>query len=220
MAILCSILAVCSVSARKRLSGWALGIYLLVMLSGLWLVVRFRERRLVRRNLEEQEAIRREQQQQLVRMENERLNSELTSKSKEIANYAFLQQRHNQVLTSIQERLREQRLALGTQYPKKYYNQLVGLIDESLSSQDEWKIFERNFDLIHHHFFRNLKTRYPELTSNDLHLCAYLRLNLSSKEIAELMNITTKGVEIARYRLRKKLHLTESQSLIDFMLNV
>lgn len=214
----------CTLQLHKRthpmLSGWALGIYLLVMLSGLWLVVRFRERRLVRRNLEEQEAIRREQQQQLVRMENERLNSELTSKSKEIANYAFLQQRHNQVLTSIQERLREQRLALGTQYPKKYYNQLVGLIDESLSSQDEWKIFERNFDLIHHHFFRNLKTRYPELTSNDLHLCAYLRLNLSSKEIAELMNITTKGVEIARYRLRKKLHLTESQSLIDFMLNV
>ena len=76
------------------------------MLSGLWLVVRFRERRLVRRNLEEQEAIRREQQQQLVRMENERLNSELTSKSKEIANYAFLQQRHNQVLTSSQERHR------------------------------------------------------------------------------------------------------------------
>ena len=72
----------------------------------------------------------------------------------------------------------------------------------------------------HENFFRNLHTRYPGLTSNDLRLCAYLRLNLSSKDIANLMNISLKGVEAGRYRLRKKLNISAEKNLTEFMIEL
>jgi len=79
-------------------------------------------------------------------------------------------------------------------------------------------MFEANFDLIHDSFFRNLKKRSPNLTNHDLKLCAYLRLNLSTKEIAQLTGNSVRGVEVARYRLRKKLNLSQEQNLNIFML--
>jgi DNA-binding CsgD family transcriptional regulator len=79
-------------------------------------------------------------------------------------------------------------------------------------------MFEKQFDQAHENFFKRLKTNYPELTPSDLRLCAYLRMNLSSKEIAPLINITIRGVEERRYRLRKRLNLPSDQNLPDFIL--
>ena len=90
---------------------------------------------------------------------------------------------------------------------------------KNLSEEDAWTVFQENFDLIHENFFRKLKEQYPALTPTDLKLCTLLRLNYSSKEIAEMMNISIRGVEAARYRLRKKLLLSESDNLVDFMIN-
>jgi DNA-binding CsgD family transcriptional regulator len=67
---------------------------------------------------------------------------------------------------------------------------------------------------------KKLRNNYPELTPKDLRLCAYLRMNLSSKEIAPLLNISIRGVEISRYRLRKKLHLPRDANLTDFMMHL
>jgi len=71
---------------------------------------------------------------------------------------------------------------------------------------------------VHNNFLTTLKIRFPDLSSTDLKLCAYLRLNLSSKEIAQLMNISLKGVEISRYRIRKKLNLATEINLYDFLI--
>ncbi|MBT4398780.1 MAG: hypothetical protein HOD37_04800, partial [Bacteroidetes bacterium] len=79
-------------------------------------------------------------------------------------------------------------------------------------------VFETSFDQVHENFLRRLREAYPELTAKDLRLCAYLRLNLSSKEIAPLLNISIRGVEISRYRLRKKLNLHHEEHLADFIL--
>ena len=79
-------------------------------------------------------------------------------------------------------------------------------------------MFYTNFDLIHQSFFRNLKRDHPDLTSNDLRLCAYLRLNLSTKEIADITGITVKGAEGAKYRLRKKLGVSSNVPLNEFLL--
>jgi Bacterial regulatory proteins, luxR family. len=97
-------------------------------------------------------------------------------------------------------------------------NALLDMIGKNLSEEDEWNVFQENFDLIHENFFRKLKERYPSLTPSDLKLCTLLRLNYSSKEIAKMLHISIRGVEAARYRLRKKLHLSETENLVDFMI--
>ena len=79
-------------------------------------------------------------------------------------------------------------------------------------------MFEENFDQAHNNFFKRLKKEFPSLTPGDLRLCAYLHMNLTSKEIAPLLNISIRGVEIHRYRLRKKLGLSGDENLVEFIL--
>ena len=82
----------------------------------------------------------------------------------------------------------------------------------------DWEQFEAHFDQVHENFLRNLRNAYPNLTPKDQKLCAYLRMNLTTKEIAPLMNISVRGVEISRYRLRKKLELETDTNLVDFIM--
>jgi DNA-binding CsgD family transcriptional regulator len=170
----------------------------------------------------EQDEIRRKEiekrEQQIIALEKDKLESELTLKSKELAGSTMTIIKKNEILVKIKEEIVAQKNILGSQYPNKYYDKLIRMIDENLSSEDDWAVFQANFDRIHENFFRNLHARYPELTSNDLRFCAYLRLNLSSKDIAHLMNISLKGVEVGRYRIRKKIGLPSTKSLTEFMI--
>lgn len=170
----------------------------------------------------EQEEIRKKEiekrEQQIMSLEKEKLESELTVKSKELAESTMTIIKKNEILVSIKDEIMGQKNILGSQYPNKYYDKVIRLLDDNLSSEDDWAIFQTNFDRIHENFFRNLHTNYPELTSNDLRFCAYLRLNLSSKDIAHLMNISLKGVEVGRYRIRKKIGLLSTKSLTEFMI--
>jgi DNA-binding CsgD family transcriptional regulator len=159
-----------------------------------------------------------EREQQIIRLENEKLETELTLKSKDLASSTMSIIKKNDILLNIKEELIDQKKQLGVQYPKKYFDKIIRIIDENLSTEDDWAIFQTNFDRIHDNFFRKLHEHYPELTSNDLRLCAYLRLNLTSKDIANLMNISLKGVEAGRSRLRKKLHISQEKSLSEFMI--
>lgn len=157
-------------------------------------------------------------EKQIIALEKAKLESELTLKSKELAESTMTIIKKNEILVSIKEEVINQKNMLGAQYPNKYYDKLIKILDENLSSEDDWAIFQANFDRIHENFFRNLHIRYPELTSNDLRFCAYLRLNLSSKDIAHLLNISLKGVEVGRYRIRKKIGLESTKSLTEFMI--
>jgi DNA-binding CsgD family transcriptional regulator len=69
---------------------------------------------------------------------------------------------------------------------------------------------------VHTNFLEDLKVAFPQLTANDLKLSAYLKMNLSTKEIAQLMKISPRGVEISRYRLRKKLQVPGEVRLFQF----
>lgn len=157
-------------------------------------------------------------EQEIVALKNEKLEAELTLKSKELAESTMTLINKNEMLARIREEVVRQKEVLGTQYPNKYYEKLVNMIDENISSEDDWLRFQANFDRIHENFFRNLHRDFPDLTTNDLRFCAYLRLNLSSKDIAHLMNISLKGVEVARYRIRKKINLASHKSLTEFMI--
>lgn len=159
----------------------------------------------------------REQKQEL---ERQRLENELDAKSREITLSTMNLIRKNELLRDVKREMEEQKKSLGDAWPDRYYRKVVGSIDKFLDNDDDWEVFEQNFNRIHNGFFKTLKTRYPSLTPSDLRFCAYLCLNLSSKEIASMMNISLKGVEAARYRIRKKLALPSDVSLSEFLMGI
>jgi phosphate/sulfate permease len=99
-------------------------------------------------------------------------------------------------------------------------NDLILLLKQRMSFTKEIDDFYEQIEKIHENFQLNLIEKFPDLTDNEKRLAMLLRLNFASKEIATLMNITTKSVEIARYRLRKKLKLMERENLIEFLKSI
>jgi DNA-binding CsgD family transcriptional regulator len=173
-----------------------------------------RQMELERRREEEREHA----ENEIIKLRNEKLQAELSHKDVELANSTMSIIRKNESLIEIKNEIERQKTQLGTRYPKNMYEKLVGLVDKNLTSEDDWLVFESHFDQAHENFFRRLKSEYPALTPSDLKLCAYLRLNLATKEIAPLLNISVRGVEIRRYRLRKKLELPQEKNLVEFMM--
>jgi DNA-binding CsgD family transcriptional regulator len=92
------------------------------------------------------------------------------------------------------------------------------ILGEENKMDKDWEQFAQHFDHVHSDFLKNIKLSYPNLSPHELKLCAYLRMNLSSKEIAQLESISVRGVEIGRYRLRKKLKISTEINLFDFLL--
>lgn len=167
-----------------------------------------REHEVVRQQKEKMES-------ELVQLSNENLQNEIAYKSAQLANSTMAMVRKNEVLGQIKQELDAQKHELGLRMPIKYYNRLTRIIDQEMRNEREWEAFEALYDQAHGDFFKRLKADYPELTPSDLRLCAYLRMNLSSKEIAPLLNITVRGVEERRYRLRKRMHLTSDENLTE-----
>ncbi len=156
---------------------------------------------------------------ELIKLSNEKLHSEITMKNIELAKNTMAMIKKNELLIDIRNELNLQKEELGTRFPVKYFNRINKLIDNSINSEHDWEMFEYLFDQAHENFFKRLKKQYPELTPSDFRLCAYLRMNLTSKEIAPLLNITIRGIEEKRYRLRKKLNLQTDQNLTEFIIN-
>jgi hypothetical protein len=169
---------------------------------------------------------RKEQQQhekrekELIRLRNEKLRDEIQHKSKELASSTMAIIKKNEFLLDLKKSVEKQKSELGSRYPDKYYTHLNKKIDENISNRDDWTVFETNFERAHEQFFLKMKKSFPELTSSDLRLCAYLKMNLSSKEIAPLLGISVRGVENHRYRLRKKMDLQHDESLTDTILGM
>jgi ligand-binding sensor domain-containing protein/DNA-binding CsgD family transcriptional regulator len=197
---------------------------LIIIISQLVLYRRFKRREervrherqigLERRREEEREHA----ENEIIKLRNEKLQAELSHKDVELANSTMSIIRKNESLIEIKNEIERQKKQLGTRYPRNMYEKLVGLVDKNLTNEDDWLVFESHFDQAHENFFRRLKSEYPVLTPSDLKLCAYLRLNLATKEIAPLLNISVRGVEIRRYRLRKKLELPQEKNLVEFMI--
>ena len=197
---------------------------LLIVFAQMTLYRRFKRREETARMEKHQELERRRQEErehaekEIIKLRNEKLQVELSHKDVELANSTMSIIRKNESLIEIKNEIERQKEQLGTRYPKSMYEKLVGLVDKNLTSEDDWLVFESHFDQAHENFFRRLKNEYPSLTPSDLKLCAYLRLNLATKEIAPLLNISVRGVEIRRYRLRKKLDLPQEKNLVEFMM--
>lgn len=190
--------------------------YFLMVIFGLLF---FRRRIVVRTQLKESRE-RDEKERELEKLRNEKLMAELSFKSNELASSTMAIIKKNEFLMNVKEMLNTQKEELGSRYPDKYYDRLVQKIDENMTSQDDWKVFDTNFDRAHEQFMTTLKDNYRDLTPGDLRLCAFLRMNLSSKEIAPLLGISVRGVENHRYRLRKKFNLDADGNLTDFIIRL
>jgi DNA-binding CsgD family transcriptional regulator len=190
--------------------------YFLIILGGLLL---FR-RNIIRRTRQKESREREEQERELIKLRNEKLQAELSFKSSELASSTMAIIKKNEFLMEMKDMLQNQKEQLGTRYPDKYYDRLVQKIDDNMSSQDDWKVFEANFERAHEQFMKSLTDNYKDLTPSDLRLCAFLRMNLSSKEIAPLLGISVRGVENHRYRLRKKLNLDADNNLTEFIIRL
>ena len=97
------------------------------------------------------------------------------------------------------------------------FNRITNLIDGNIILDQDWEQFKKHFEEVHKGFFQNLITNFPELTNNDLRLCAYLKIHLTTKEIARLLNITIAAIKKSRQRLRKKLRLESEEDLTAYL---
>lgn len=153
------------------------------------------------------------QNEEIMRIKNQQLEDNINQKNKELAISTMAMVKKNQFMNALLNDLEP-----AANDPT--VSRVLRIIKRSLKNDDDWEFFEQAFDNADKDFLKRLKEEHPTLTHHDLKLCAYLRLNLSSKEIAPLLNISIKSVDIKRYRLRKKINLKHNQNLTEYILSL
>lgn len=156
-----------------------------------------------------------ENEQEIMRVRNEQLSQDVDMKSRELAVSTMSLNSKNELLAFIKEDLKK-----TNSDESRSVKSVISTINKNITGNDSWSVFKEAFENTDKDFLKKIKLAHPSLTPNDLRLCAYLRLNLSSKEVAPLLNISVRSVEIKRYRLRKKMDLSHDQSLVEYILSV
>ncbi|GAA3732187.1 triple tyrosine motif-containing protein [Flavobacterium ginsengisoli] len=156
-----------------------------------------------------------ENEQQLMKLRNEQLSQDVDNKNRELAVSTMSLNSKNELLAFIKEDLKK-----TAQNDSSNIKSVISTINKNITEEDSWNVFKEAFDNADKDFLKRIKQMHPALTPNDLRLCAYLRLNLSSKEIAPMFNISVRSVEIKRYRLRKKMDLQHENGLVEYILAV
>jgi ligand-binding sensor domain-containing protein/DNA-binding CsgD family transcriptional regulator len=159
-------------------------------------------------------------EQKLIKLKNEKLQTEVDSKSREVTNSAMNIVYKNELLQKIKGEIVNLKDPQGKILADEQLKRLQKIIDEGMNDERDWNLFESSFNETHENFFKKLKSDHPDLVPNDLKLCAYLRMNMSSKEMASMLNISVRGAEIRRYRLRKKLSLSHDKNLVEFLMEL
>lgn len=210
--------------------------YFLLFLVTIWYVYRWDDLRVNRKKQQavvekdkelhemekEYEEEKARQEKQIMQLEKEKLEYDLKHKSQEMANLMINFTRKNEMLTEIKSEIARVLPILKGEGAREGRQQLVLInskIDANIQSDEVLKRIEEQFDLIHNNFMKRLHEKHPDLSNNERMMCAYLKMNLSTKEIAPLLNLSVRGVETIRYRLRKKFGLEREDSLTDYLEN-
>lgn len=156
-----------------------------------------------------------ENEQEVMRIRNEQLAQDVDTKNRELAVSTMSLNNKNELLAFIKEDLKK-----TSDDNNRSIKSVISTINKNITEGDSWSVFREAFDNVDKDFLKKMKLSHTLLTPNDLRLCAYLRLNLSSKEVAPLLNISVRSVEIKRYRLRKKMELSHEQGLVEYILAV
>lgn len=153
------------------------------------------------------------------KLQEEKLQQELENRSRELTANALHIIQKNEFLSTLKTELKQMKYSEDEQVNKKI-KKITKSIDYNFSLDDDWQEFESIFQQVHAEFFEELRKQYPDLTSAEIRLCAMLRLNLNSKDIATIMGISQDSLRIARYRLRKKLGIDKGGNLYSFIMNI
>lgn len=221
---------------------WAIAIYVVLAAVGIFLVIRYAEERIKRRQKVEFERLREEKEEEmrhrqeafdrenerkereLIALRNKQLEFDLKHKAGELADSTMNLVRKNDILLELDKNIKELADGIRNEEPGKQLalraDAIHRSIKQNLSDDDNWDKFRSYFDLVYDNFIEKLKARYPDLKMADIKLCAYLKMGLSSKEISSLLNTAVRSVENSRYRLRKKLGLQPEDNLTEFLQNL
>jgi ligand-binding sensor domain-containing protein/DNA-binding CsgD family transcriptional regulator len=156
--------------------------------------------------------------QELHRLKEERMESEIQHINKLLAASTMNLVVKNEFIESIKNDLQDVKQKSERKDTRKGIEKIVREIETNLKVQEDWEQFQYHFDSVHGDFLSRLREDYPDISPNEQKLCAFLRLNLQTKDIANILGISVRGVEVARYRLRKKLDLDTGQNLSKFIL--
>lgn len=155
----------------------------------------------------------------LKKLQKEKLQAEIQFKNKELASTTLHLLQKNETLHGLKTELLKIKTDIQDAQTKKSFTKVIRIIDNDIRTEDDWEKFSFHFDQVYNDFIKRISMMHPKLTPNDLKLCAYLKMNLKTKEIAPLLNISPRGVEISRYRLRKKLNLSKETNLNKYMMD-
>lgn len=217
---------------------WAYLFYLLIFVVGVLYILRIQKKRLQKkeqiRMLAEKKKFEEEQrlidyhyklelekkEKAIIQLKNQNLESELQHKNAELASTAMNLLQKKEFLARIAEELNKVYLPIKDLVDSSEIKRILRTLSSKGKEDEEWKQFSIHFNNVHSNYLITLKKEFPDLNAHDMKLCAYLRMNLSSKEIAQLLSISVRGVEISRYRLRKKLKLKQNEDLYQFLFNL
>lgn len=197
---------------------WSIYILIILMLS--YLVdraykkyYRLQKQRLIDINKKKIERSQLVSDKEIMFLKNTQLRKDIENKNRELAISTMSLIKKNELLSNLKGELKSIK-------EKPEVTSVIKIIDKNLNNNNDWEFFQDAFNNADKNFLNKVQESHPNLTPNDLRFCAYLRLNLSSKEIAPLLNISVRSVEIKRYRLRKKMNLPHQKSLVSYILEI
>jgi len=209
---------------------WAYLLYLILFSTCIYLLYRFQQKKFYSQQTKYEEEQKRllyihelelnKTESELVTLRNEKLEVEINFKNSELASSAMHLVKKGELMTKIKSELTHVMKVMDNPQAVSELKKMIKTLSEDDNMDKEWENFTKHFDKVHSDFVLSLKEKHPSITNNELKLCAYLRMNLSTKEIAQLMNISVRGVEISRYRLRKKLGIGSETNLFDYLINI
>lgn len=163
------------------------------------------------------EQLRLAQEKQQVEQVKEALEEDVRYQSKELANHSVLLLQKQQLLGEVRQELASLHKKVEEEPLRKRISRLMQTIGNQLKEEAPvQQLFDAEFERIHQEFFRSLQAAYPDLTGRELRLCAFIKMDMTNKDIAPLLGISVRGVETARYRLRKKLQLEQDEGMGAF----
>lgn len=209
----------------------AYGLYIIIAALLIIAIVRYVKRRIEREHektkLEAQKAkklLELELEQLKLQRDKEQINKdrihlqeEVLNNSKELANYTMLLIKKKDIFNEITTDLKELKDYVKNDDSRKKLFQIFQKLNQHKIGEEYLEVFDVNFEKVHHNFFEELKKLNPTLTKRELRLCAFVKMNLTNKEISPLLNISLRGVENARYRIRKKLSVAHEDNFVAFL---
>ncbi len=173
--------------------------------------------------LEKESKIRQEQfdlEKEIERLQNERLKVKILAKDKELVTNSLQVVKTNKILNGIIQKLKDIKTDSFDEATKFQFTKLNKSIVKEVTVDNSWKDLEKHIKNVHYDFLKRLKEKCPTISAREMDLSTYLVMNMSTKEIAEILNISIGGVELARYRLRKKLDLNKKENLTSFLISI